>query len=119
MMEKSAAPWTSLGMDLFSIFETADDAGCAVHFHRIAIAEEAHQTGDGDDGRNAQLARNDGRVGQERAALDEQAGGGGKEHDPAGVGALGDENSPARQSGAARVADDADLGADAARTAGD
>ena len=53
---------------------------------------------------NAQLARHDGGVREQAPALDEEPRRRREEHDPAGIGALGDEDLAGQQVGVARVA---------------
>ena len=58
-------------------------------------------------------------MGEEAAALDEEARGGGEENDPAGVGLGSDEDFSGEEGGFARVGDDADFSADEAGAGSD
>ena len=85
----------------------ADDAPVTpVHLDPVAVAEPFRHAAQRNDRRNAQLARNDGGVREQAAALDDHAEGGRKHQDPAGIGMLRDEDRAAAEIGGTRISDD-------------
>src|SRR5712692_477501 len=88
-------------------WHTADYAAGAVHLDPIAVFEPGRYPAERHDGGQRHLTGHNRRVGQQATALHEQTSAGGKQHDPARVSALCDEDVALREDGVARVRDHA------------
>src|SRR6267154_1463874 len=120
MPEKSALSPASLRIGFLgcrNVDEPANGAGCAIHFDLIAIVEPVEQSGDRNHGWNSKLTGHNRRVREQTAALDQQTAGGGKQHDPTGIGMVGHEDAPSSQLCMLGIAHHASLSTHDARTA--
>src|SRR5215470_14365235 len=100
MREKSDLAATSLRMGAFLCRPHArDDAARTVELDLVAVMQPRRQSRDRNDRRSAHLARNDGGVGEEAAAFDEDPARRRKEHDPARIGTRSDEDLAFSQAG--------------------
>src|SRR5512143_840840 len=118
MPEKSARSAASLRMSL-TCRDPTHRPGGAVEFDYIAIVKPFGDARDCDDCWYPKLTRHDCRVGKQAPSFHEQSTGGGKQHDPSGIGVFGNEDAPRRKSRIFRVAHDADTSGDQAWAATD
>src|SRR2546427_6127198 len=97
--------------------QAAHHAGGPVHLDLLAVAQRVQQAREPHHARDPHLARHDGRVAEEAAALNQQSLHGGEEQHPARVGALGNQDMTLERPRGARIAYDPHQGANHAGTA--
>src|SRR4026209_1220364 len=114
MALKSARAAASLRIAHFRRRNAPNDAGAAVHLHRITVLEPARDAWERHDGGNPSLARDEGRMGEQTAAFDEQASRRGEHHDPSRVGVLRDEDRALLEIRCRRIGHDANRSANEA-----
>src|SRR5262249_8846723 len=76
--------------------QPANDALPAVDLDEIAVAKPVRNSRYRDDGRNTDFPRNDGGVGKQAAAFDDQTGHGGKQQHPSWIGTFRHQDAPGR-----------------------
>src|ERR1700683_658340 len=96
MPEKSARPSASLRMG-FLRSEPTDRARGAIEFDFVSVAQPIEEPGNRDHRWNPELARDDSRVREQAASLDQKAARRGKQHDPTRGGVISDEDASRSQ----------------------